>query len=415
MSESKKRILILGCGFAGLRVFYRLRSKVRDKAEFVLIDERETSLEKPSLPEVAIAGKPVKHVQVPLEPLLKHQTNTRFVNAKADRIDAQKNQVVLTSGEVIPYDYLVIALGSLKGYDKLPGFREYGYSVCDDIEAPKLRSALSKFRGGPVVIGSAKVAEWGTRVRAPPLAAPCEGPVGEIMFMLDHYLRERGLRDKSTITAFSPGKIFFEDVGPRVHSEIGPLIERQNITVLTDKTISSIEEKRVLFSDGTTLESSLTIIIPEYLGNPIVVNSGLGDEKGFVPTDSSMRHLDHPNIFAAGDATSLAMPKLGHIAVMQADIAAAGLIREVTGKGKIPDFKPEIFCVMNRGGTDATLILSNYFYGGKTDLTLNGAVAHFMKWSFDSYYFYTKGHMPPELFQKGLEGLLRGFKGEVDH
>ncbi len=73
-----------------------------------------------------------------------------------------------------------------------------------------------------------------------------------------------------------------------------------------------------------------------------------------------MRHVDYANIFAAGDVNALAMPKLGHIAVHQADIASAAIRREVTGTGEIPPYKPEIFCIMNRGGDEATLILSDY-------------------------------------------------------
>jgi sulfide:quinone oxidoreductase len=40
------------------------------------------------------------------------------------------------------------------------------------------------------------------------LAAPCEGPIGEIMFMLDYYLRKHNRRDKTNITVFTPGEIF---------------------------------------------------------------------------------------------------------------------------------------------------------------------------------------------------------------
>ncbi|MDG6917995.1 MAG: FAD-dependent oxidoreductase [Nitrososphaerota archaeon] len=407
MDNKRTRVAILGCGFAGLRAFYRLRQRLSRRAEFVLIDERQTSLEKPSLPEVALSGKPVQHVQIPLRPLLGHQ-EAEYVNAEVNLINAESREVVLKNGRVISYDYVIIALGTREDYDGVPGLREYGHSVCDDTVAPRLWNALSSFRGGSIVIGSAKT-EWGTRVDVPRLAAACEGPVGEIMFMTDYHLREKKLRDKSTITAFSPGEAFFEDVGPAVHEKIGPLIRDHGIEVLTSKVISRIERDQVLFDDGSSLRSDLTIVIPAFLGNPVVENSRLGDEKGFIPTDRSMRHLDHANIYAVGNATSLSMPKIGHIAILQADIAAASIIREVTGHGEIPEFKPEIFCVMNMGGTDATLILSDHLYGGKTDLTLSGPVAHLMKWSFDSYYFYSKGHMPPELSQNGIEGLLRGF------
>ena len=120
-----------------------------------------------------------------------------------------------------------------------------------------------------------------------------------------------------------------------------------------------------------------------------------------------MRHPVYQNIFVVGDCNSNSMPKLGHIATIQADVAASSLAKEITGKGEIIKFKPEVFCIMNRGGTEATLILSDTLYGGKVDRALNGPIAHLMKWGFDTYSYYTRGKLPPELLQKSLDIMLK--------
>jgi sulfide:quinone oxidoreductase len=62
--------------------------------------------------------------------------------------------------------------------------------MCDDNHAPKLWEALENFKGGTINIGSAK-SSWGTRVEIPNWIAPCEGPIGEAMFMIDYYLRNK--------------------------------------------------------------------------------------------------------------------------------------------------------------------------------------------------------------------------------
>ncbi len=214
---------------------------------------------------------------------------------------------------------------------------------------------------------------------------------------------------------FSPGEIFFEDVGRRVHADVESLIEACGIEVATKKVLAGVGADHVSFSDGGTWESDVTIVLPAYIAHPFMMDSpGLGDERGFIPTDEAMCHLDFPNIFAAGDGNALAQPKLGHIAVHQADIAAAGLYRAITGHGEIPPCHPEVFCVANRGGSNATLILSNTLFGGNVDLTLDGPVAHLLKWSFDSYYFYTRGHMPPDVLANGMERVLEGIFNRVD-
>ncbi len=409
MTPVRTKIVILGGGFAGLRALYRLRS-LGERAEVTLVDLRTTSLARPALPEVAFAGKPVEHARFALERPVTRSGAT-FVNQGIDRVDAAGRRIVLENGDVIAYDYLLMALGAKKDYDAIGGFREFGYSVCDDTEAPRLATALDAFRGGPIVVGSAK-SVWGTRLDIAALAAPCEGPVAEIMFMVNHDLRHRGLREASAIKVFSPGDVFFEDVGARVRDAVAALVSSEGIEVTTGKVLSHLEEGAVVFEDGTRWESALSIVLPPYAGNPVVKRSaGLGDEQGFVPTDATMRHLDFERVYAAGDGTALSMPKLGHIAVMQADVASAAIIRDVTGEGAVPAYRPEVFCIANRGGEDATLIYSNHFFGGPIDLTMNGAIAHLMKWGFDEYYFHTAGHLPPDLATEGLELALRELKG----
>ncbi len=402
---SPARIVIVGGGFAGLRALYRLRS-LGDRATITLVDPRSTSLARPSLPEVAFAAKPVEHSRFPLEHVVT-RSGAHFVQRGVDHVRTGERRVVLDNGELLSYDFLLLALGARKAYDDVKGFDQYGYSLCDDEQAPRLARALEEFTGGPIVVGAAK-SVWGTRVEVPNLAAPCEGPVAEIMFMLDYELRRRGLRERSSIRVFSPGRIFFEDVGPRVHADVEPLMARQGIEVTTGKVLDHLDAGSVTFEDATTWESALSIVLPPYRGSDVVARSPhLGDERDFIPTDTTMRHVDAPAVYAAGDATSLSMPKLGHIAVLQADIAAAALRQDLTGEGEVPPWRPEVFCIANRGGDQATLIYSNTLFGGDVDLTLDGASAHLMKWGFDSYYFHSAGHLPPDLATDGLEMALR--------
>lgn len=138
----------------------------------------------------------------------------------------------------------------------------------------------------------------------------------------------------------------------------------------------------------------------------MIIDSELGDEVGFVPVNQEMQTFSHPNIFVAGDVSAFSMPKLGHIAVHQADIAVAGLEKVLGEKTEIPPYRPEVFCIMNRGGRDATLILSDTIYGGERDVAKSGPIALFMKWSFDSWGYHTHGHLPPDLFQEALEKFL---------
>jgi sulfide:quinone oxidoreductase len=393
------RVVIVGGGFAGLRVLHRLHRA----AAVTLVDERETSVSKPALPEVALAGKPVAQARFPIGPTVRRH-GARHIQAAAHRIDASQRTVVLADGSSIPYDYVVLAPGARKAYDAIPGLEEHGYSVCDDEHAQRLAEALAAFRGGPVVVGSAP-SRFGTRVPVPELQAACEGPVGEVAFMAVHELARRKL--DGPVSVFTPGRVFFEDVGPAVHAEVEPLLAEAGITVHVGKTIASVGRDHVAFADGTALEAALAVVVPPYAGPPLLAASDLADDAGFLPTDSAMRHLDVPRVLGAGDATALAMPKLGHLAVHQADLAAAAIVADATGKGEVPEYRPEIFCVMDRGGAEATLILSDHVYGGATDLARSGPLPRLLKWTFDAYHLHTRGHLPPDALERALAFVLR--------
>ena len=403
-----KKVVILGAGFAGLHIFYKIRHLIGKKIDVTIIDKRSHSLLKPSLPEVAFEGAALSHSLVELAHTLTSR-GAAFIQDEVVNIDAKANTLTLSSGERVEYDYLLITLGAVKDYDALKGFKEYGYSVCDDRQAQRLWEKVKTFEGGKIVTGAAK-STWGTRVEAPPLLAPCEGPIGEIMFMFDHYLtNEKHLtREKDyKIDVFTPGEIFFEDVGDRPREVVGKYMQERKIDLYYHKVLKEIGKDFIAFEDGTQMECDLAIIIPPYSAPQVLKDSNLGDEKGFIPTDTTMRHLDFDNIFAAGDITARAQPKLGHIAIIQASIAAASLMIDLGEDVVIPSHDLEVFCIMNMGGHDATMIVSDVLYGGTTDKAVYSPISKIMKWGFDSYLYYNKGHMPPDFALEMTDKLVK--------
>lgn len=403
-----KKVVIVGAGFAGLHIFSKIRYLIGTKIDLTVIDAREYSLLKPSLPEVAFDGAPISNSLVELEHTITSKGAT-FINEKVASVNAKANTLSLENGKTIEYDYLLLTPGAVKNYEAIKGFSEFGYSVCDDMQAQKLWKKVQVFEGGKVVVGSAKSVQ-GSRVDAPKLKAPCEGPIGEIMFMLGYYLREekhlQQVKDFK-IDVFTPGAIFFEDVGTKPHEIVGKFMKEQAIDLHVSKVITEIGKDFVAFEDGTQMPSDLTIVIPPYTAPKFLLDSDLGDEVGFIPTDTTMRHLDYPNIFAAGDITALSQPKLGHIAIIQGGIAAASLLKDLGEDVEVPPHVLSIFCIMNMGGNEANLIESDYLYANTTDIAFHSPIARAMKWGFDSYLHFSRGNMPPEFAMDFTQKLVK--------
>lgn len=404
-----KKVIILGAGFAGLHIFYTIRHLIGKKIEVTVVNPMDYSLLKPSLPDVALAGLDVKHTHISIQKSLESK-GAVFLQDEAVKIDAKKKLVHLFKGDMLDYDTLFIATGAVKDYDAIEGFKEYGYSVCDDVQAQRLWKRLESFEGGDIVTGSAK-SVFGSRVDAPKLSAPCEGPIGEVMFMADHYLKHEKhlLPEDYLINVFSPAEEFFEDVGPKPHTIVGQFMAQGNMKLHTGKVLQKIEKQHVVFEDGTTLPCDLAVVIPPYKAPQVIIDSDLGDDKGFVPTGTNMKHLDHKDIYAAGDITALAQPKLGHIAIIQGEIAAKDFMKTLGEKIEVPAYEPEVFCIMNMGGAEAIMINDNTLYGGKRSVALYSPVSKAMKWGFDNYLYFNRGHMPPEWALKLTDRLTEMF------
>jgi len=396
-------VVIIGAGFAGLRALHKL-SKYDDTFHITLIEKNNFSLEKPELPEVAFEGKSIEEVKVDFKFHIK-KYNIDIIQGEVKKINPDKNIVIINNHE-IAYDYLLIASGAIKDYDAIKGYREYGYSICDDKEAAKLQKRLKSFEGGNIVTGAAK-SEFGHLVKAPNLKAPCEGPIGEVMFMMDYKMKKEN--KKANIKVFTPSKVFFEDVGENARSKIAKFMKEKNIQLFTNKELIEITKDKIIFSDGTSLDCDLAIIIPPYKAPEFIANSNLGDDKGWVPVNEQMQHIEYKNIYAIGDCSALSQPKLGHIAVHQADVAVSSILVNEGIENEVIKFKPEVFCIMNMGGFEATLIYSNVLYNGKYDIAWHSPIARFMKISFDEYYYFTHGHLPPDFTEKALESIIHTF------
>ena len=147
------RIVVLGGGFAGLAVAQQLEARFGPDPTvgFTLVSDTNAILFTPMLAEVAAGGLEPTHVTTPLRTSLKRTT---VVRGEAVGVDVEHRQVVLdTTGpvprgdgpagdpdtdglvqdgssgdyDVVPYDHLVLALGSVSDYRGLTGVREFAF------------------------------------------------------------------------------------------------------------------------------------------------------------------------------------------------------------------------------------------------------------------------------------------------
>jgi NADH dehydrogenase len=107
------RVLILGCGFGGLWAAQALR---KAHADVTVIDRTNHHLFTPLLYQVATAGLSAPAIAAPIRHILAHQRNATVLMGEVTNIDLQKKNVILEDGGALPYDYLIVATGSMHSY-----------------------------------------------------------------------------------------------------------------------------------------------------------------------------------------------------------------------------------------------------------------------------------------------------------
>ena len=146
VSRDKKRILVVGGGFAGVECILKLESYFGNNHNFeiTLVSEDNFLLFTPMLPQVAAGTIETRHIVTPIRTLIKE---TKFYEARIKNIDPHGKIVTLFGtkegrGMRIHYDFLVVALGSQTNFFGMKDVEENSYKMNTINDAIILRNRI---------------------------------------------------------------------------------------------------------------------------------------------------------------------------------------------------------------------------------------------------------------------------------
>ncbi|MCA1696883.1 MAG: FAD-dependent oxidoreductase, partial [Actinobacteria bacterium] len=149
--EIETRVVVVGGGFAGVATAERLEKKFGPdpSVEFTLVSDTNALLFTPMLPEVAASSLEPTHISSPLRTSLRRTT---VVRGRVDEIDLEKRRVVLEpdhgssenedlrSPREVPYDHLVLAVGSVSNYLGMESLQEEAFDFKTLSDAIRIRN-----------------------------------------------------------------------------------------------------------------------------------------------------------------------------------------------------------------------------------------------------------------------------------
>jgi len=348
-----KKLVILGAGTAGTMMANKL-ARALDLAQWsvTVLDQDGTHLYQPGLLFLPFGMYRAQEIQRPRSILLPPEVE--LVISAVERVEPDKNRVVLESGETLDYDLLIVATGTRTAPEETPGMTEHAWrkSIFDFYTlggADALGRHLADWEGGRLVLN---VAEMPIKCPVAPL---------EFVFLADAFFTERGMRDKVEIVYATPLDAAFTK--PKASAALGDLLSSRNITLQTDFVLERVDpDARVIHSyDGSSLAFDLLVTIPLHHGMQVIEKSGMGNAMGFLPTDKhSLQSKGWENVFALGDATDLPSSKAGSVAHFQSEVLLENVLRFIDGRPLVSDFDGHANCFIETGHGKAILIDFNY-------------------------------------------------------
>lgn len=331
------KVVIVGGGFAGLETAFVLRHRLREQVDLALVSDQDRFLFKPNTIYIPFGGD-LESLLIPLdEPLGRRHIS--FHHTRVREVDTDRRQVALDDGIVLPYDFLVLATGASMRPEEVPGLGQHASTIWTPQEMSRLGGRLQAMRNR-VLSGE----EQKVLFLVPP-NNKCSGPLYEIVFMLETWLRKEGLRDKVDIGYSTYERTFIQAFGPRLHDVVTEEFAERGIHGHNGEIVEKVLDGAVEYADGTTREFDELISFPPYVA--AFRFDGLeSDDRGFLKTDlASRRVVGHPDVFAPGDTGDFPV-KQAFLAFLQADAVGEHIAHEIDGKSIDHAFDPISMCVM---------------------------------------------------------------------
>lgn len=335
--SAKPRVLVLGGGFAALESAFLLRMRLHDDVDLSLVSDRDEFVFRPNSIYVPFGADPESLLVDLRKPLSKR--SIAFHEGRVADVDPDAKLVSLADGQRLGYDKLIVATGAGMRPDEIPGLSEHAQTIWTTESMRGVGEAFMRVRDA---------AASGEERRVLFLIPPnnkCAGPLYEIVFMLETWLRRAGVAGKVQITWSTFEHSYIQAFGPRLHEVVTTEFAQRGIDGHVEEVVTEIRAGEAVYADGSTRAFDELIAFPPYIA--AVDYDGLPtDERGFVATDLETRLVTgHDDVYAPGDAGDFPI-KQAFLAFLQADAVANHIACDVTGRAFDEGFDPVSMCIM---------------------------------------------------------------------
>jgi NADH dehydrogenase len=340
---NRKRVVIIGGGFAGIAAARALR---RCDADVVLIDRRNHHIFQPLLYQVATAVLAPAEIAAPIRELGEKQKNLTVLLAEVTAVDLNSRSVSVSypasGAHRIAFDFLIIAAGMQSSYFGHDEFARYAPGLKNLSDAETIRTKiLSAYELAELTDDESECFRLMTFVLVG------GGPTGVELAASMAQMAALTLRGnfrridpaKTSIVLIEGGNRILPTFAESLSRKAARRLEKLGVKVLTGTKVEKVDEQGVV-AGGKRIPSATVLWTAGVAASPVAKTLGVPtDRAGRVPVDAFLMVPGVNGVFAVGDMAVLSqggrpLPGVAQVAIQEGRYVGQVISRQL--KDRVP-------------------------------------------------------------------------------
>ncbi len=385
-----KTILVLGAGTGGTIIAKELSKKVGNDDEVslvnILVFEKEVkNVFSPSLLWLMVGKRKPEQVYRDTNKIA--GAGVEVIIGEIEKVNPEKISVTVKGRESASGrtsykgDYMIISLGVEQVTEH--NLNNFGYDFYTLEGAKKFNERLQNFKGGKIAIV------------VPSLPFKCPAAPYEATMLVESYIRNKGLREKTEISLYTPEPGPMPVAGKELSGSVRQIVEKKGIKYFPEHQLTSATEKTLTFGNGKTADYDLLAYTPKHQCPPVIRETSLTGKSGWVEVNRNTMETNFPNVYAIGDIVYMPLemgkplPKAGVFAHYEAETVAHNIARKIEGRKPNKTFNGDGQCFLESGDGKAGYAGGNFF-GSPFPVVKMKKPGYFWHWTkvwFEKYWW----------------------------
>lgn len=394
----KKKIIVIGAGYAGVRTIERLANT--KNTEILLFDIHPYHYMQTEVYDFIANETDLADITIDLFTFSAGFENVTFKKEEVIDIDAD-HKFIATSMQRYRYDYLVIAAGArTRFFDSIKGLKEYAYGIKSLHRALYFKqkfefSLFKRIEEEGEYCDMLNIIIGGAGLSGVEIAAQMAS------FSREFYEKNSFLCRKLNIILIDAYEHILPGIDPLLREKSQKRLLDLEVTIKDNLKVVEVTKESVILSNGEVLPMDFMIFTGGIEASPLIARVSLQkDARGFLSVDRYLRAVGREDIYAIGDAAAIyregvALAPTADLAEQMGEVCAQNIKRSINGIALVEEkiASRGILIALGRGYASAKVF----------GLYMHGYGAFLFKKAIEYLYAY-------QLKRRAKKGFERIFK-----